>query len=575
LRYAGNFYDRGGVLVKLVRPSDGGPPIARELKPNNVIVEAHRHCQPVKFKKDGERVEITLPIPAAQMLLDLHEWDLPPLAGVTTAPLLDPDGSILSTSGYTRSHAMWCEPVPHLIVPARPTQADATEALLRIRKAFCTFPFAGSPLVPRGPIKVVDISKPPAAAESVCIAALTTACCRPSLWLAPGLLVVAPEVSGAGSGKGLLVRAICTIAYGHPPSAFTPGHDKQELDKRLVSALIEAGSSIFLDNVNSTALRSDTLASVLTERPSHVRIMGRSQNVPLNSSAFIAVTGNGLSVSEDLARRFIELALDPQCEDPEARPFAPGFLNDIATQRVELLAAALTIWRFGRQNAHSLIRGLPFGSFEIWTEWVRDPLLTLGCRDPVEQVQVAKANDPRRRRTEELFAAWWNHHTNQPMTAAELANPVLVLIDPQGRGRQYVASRLTSLVGTRAGGFVLTRQEPVGKWGASTYALLQTDSGSPGDPGHRGHRDHRTDAKPEHRPNPPMPSMDAYDFPPKPSSHEEAWEIDLTGAKDPAEHRHHRGHQVGHGADQRSNDPMAPMMPYDAEAANDCWEQDL
>jgi hypothetical protein len=518
LRRAGNLYDRGGVLVRLIRPADGGSLIARELKANNVIVEAHWHCQPVKFSKDGEKKEITLPTPVAQMLLDLHEWDLPPLAGITTAPLLHADGSVLISRGYTRQHAMWCEPVPDLSIPDRPTRADAEDSLYRLRKTFRTFPFAGSHLVPDGALVVVDLSKPPSAAESACIAALLTACCRPSLHLAPGVLVVAPEVSGAGSGKGLLVRAICLIAFGHPPSAFTAGHDRQELDKRLVAALVEAGSAVFLDNVNSTALRSDTLASVLTERPSYVRIMGRTQMVPLNCAAFIAVTGNGLSVSEDLARRFIESALDPQCEDPEARPFAPGFLDSIATQRAALLSDALTIWRWGRQNPHILTRGLPFGSYEIWAEWVRDPLVTLGCRDPVEQVQVAKTKDPRRRGTEELFTAWWNSHGAEPVTAADLAVPVLELLDPRDRGRQYVVARLMKMVGTRAGGFALTSEVPVGKWSATTYALLQTDTstntrtaGSPPPSGHEKSQPGADQAGPEAR---------AKD-------HDEEWEQDL------------------------------------------------
>jgi hypothetical protein len=30
------------------------------------------------------------------------------------------------------------------------------------------------------------------------------------------------------------------------------------------------------------------------------------------------------------------------------------------------------------------------------------------------------------------------------------------------------------LTGTRAGGFVLTRQEAAGKWGAATYSLVRT-----------------------------------------------------------------------------------------------------
>src|SRR5205085_7955521 len=126
-----------------------------------------------------------------------------------------------------------------------------------------------------------------------------------SLWLAPGLLVRAPQISGAGTGKGLLIRAICAIAFGIRPRAFTTGHDRQELDKRIAAELVEAAPALFLDNVNGAVLHSATLASVLTERPARVRLLGYTRMVTLNSTAFIVVTGNGLSVSEDLARRFV------------------------------------------------------------------------------------------------------------------------------------------------------------------------------------------------------------------------------------------------------------------------------
>src|SRR5450755_4065187 len=191
-----------------------------------------------------------------------------------------------------------------------------------------------------------------------------TAVCRSSLWLAPGMLVTAPAVSGAGSGKGLLVRAICMIAFGIRPRAFTTGGERKELDKRLAAELIEAQPVLFLDNANGIALRSDTLASVLTERPARVRILGQTRMVPLNSTAFVAVTGNGLTVTEDLARRFILCELDARCEDPELRPFEAGFLENIERRRSELLTAALTIWRWGRQNTRDVTRGKPLGSFE-------------------------------------------------------------------------------------------------------------------------------------------------------------------------------------------------------------------
>jgi hypothetical protein len=183
-----------------------------------------------------------------------------------------------------------------------------------------------------------------------------------SLWLAPGMLVTAPAVSGAGSGKGLLVRAICTITFGIRPRAFTTGSERQELDKRLAAELIEAQPALFLDNANEIALRSDSLASVLTERPARVRLLGQTRMVPLNSTALIAVTGNGLTVTEDLARRFISCQLDARCEDPELRPFPAGFLDQVEQRRADLLAAALTIWRWGRQNATALARAKPLAA---------------------------------------------------------------------------------------------------------------------------------------------------------------------------------------------------------------------
>jgi hypothetical protein len=153
-----------------------------------------------------------------------------------------------------------------------------------------------------------------------------------------------------GHRQGLLVRAICAIAFGIRPRAFTAGHDRQELEKRIAADLVQAAPALFLDNVNGAILRSDTLATVITERPARVRVFGELRMAVLNSTAFIAITGNGLTVSEDLARRFINCKLDAGCEDPESRPFGSGFLEQIEQDRVHLLSSALTIWRFGRQN---------------------------------------------------------------------------------------------------------------------------------------------------------------------------------------------------------------------------------
>ena len=517
LATSGKLFDRG-LPVRVIRPADGSLPSAVRLTKHNVVIEAHRHCQPVKVDEDGEYIPITLPDRVAQMYLDMcGEWDLPPLTGVSTSPLLSPDGSVRVADGYDPATGLWCCGVPSLRLPARPSRAGAEAALALLRQTFRTFPFADAPR--RWdlslPVEVVDLACSPGRDESAFLNALLTAVCRASLWLAPGLLLTAPAVSGAGTGKGLLARAICTIAFGIRPRAFTMGSDRQELDKRLAAELIEAQPALFLDNVNGIALRSDTLASVLTERPARVRLLGQTRMVPLNSTAFISITGNGLTVTEDLARRFIPCQLDARCEDPELRQFGSGFLDEIERRRAELLVAGLTIWRWGRQNAPMLPRGKSLGSFETWAEWCRDPLFALGCRDPVERIQVLKANDPRRQRIAELFQVWWEHHGATPVKANQLAEPVKAVADPQGRGRQYLATFIAGLAGTHAGGFVLSRQESAGKWTAATYALTEavpTDA--------IGHRTHRTDGPddaasvPPISPMDPMPDVPDGDVPP-------------------------------------------------------------
>src|SRR5262249_18147935 len=236
--------------------------------------------------------------------------------------------------------------------------------------------------------------------------------------LAPGFLCDAPNLSGAGTGKGLLVKAMCVIASGVRPSAFTSGHDAEEFDKRLTSALIEAHPAVFLDNFNSKSLTSDILASALTESPCKVRPMGHTKTVPLHTRTFIGITGNAVEVAEDMARRLLNAHLDARMEHPEQRPFQPGFLDRVFAERANLLAAALTIWRWGRQNGQK--SGKSLGSYELWAQWCRDPLLALGMRDPVDRVAEIKAADPKRRAFIAIFDQWWASHEDLLLKAQDL-----------------------------------------------------------------------------------------------------------------------------------------------------------
>ena len=544
LAVTGDLYDRG-VPVRLAQDQSQGGAVAQVLSPDILVLLAHRVCRPyqIKQRKDCSTYEadVRLPRPFAVMYLDWRgEWRLPSLHGIASSPLLVDEGTVLSGEGYDPHSCMWRERLPDLAggIPEQPTREDAEAALLLLRRTFRTFCFADAPMVDAGGVAVVDITSAPGIDESGFLAALLTAVCRPSLHLAPGILLRAAPMSGAGAGKGLLTRCISLIAFGREPHAVTGGTNREELEKRIAAELMEGSPVLFLDNLNNTAFRSNLLASAITERPARVRVLGRSQMVPLNASALVVLTGNGLSVSEDLARRFISIELDPRTEDPEARSFSNDIRAEIKERRKELLTALLTIWKWGRLQ-RDLPARRPLGSFETWCRWVRDPLVALGCRDPADRVSEAKERDGRRQTTAELFGAWWLHHGDRPVAASGLAEDVRRLVDPQGRGRQYVATALGNLAGTRIAGFVLTRQAPVGNWGTATYAMKQT-----GDPeGHRDHRGHRNGASPD----------------------------------DPYAPYANRGHQKEADGSGDPTNPMTPMVPMPAppaEKSDDAGEVD-
>src|SRR5437667_2527879 len=108
----------------------------------------------------------------------------------------------------------------------------------------------------------------------------------------------AAQMSGSGSGKGLLLSGISLIAFGLMPWRFTKGGSKrhpEELEKRISAALLDAHPFLQLENVNNDVLMSETMESVLTDRPCRTRPFGKLEMVELYSTAQIGMTGNGLT----------------------------------------------------------------------------------------------------------------------------------------------------------------------------------------------------------------------------------------------------------------------------------------
>jgi hypothetical protein len=477
LSAAAVFFQRAAALMKIVETGRG--PVALPVNIHDVVTYGHRVCRPI-FQKivGGEIVQepVTLPDRVARLYLNLHDsWGVGELNGICRAPILSDDGAIRVAEGYDPGTGYWCVGVEAPNIPTHPSRQAAEKALRTLRGAFATFPFADASMATRPDGKaILDLSKPPGIDESTQLTAILTAVCRPSLPLAPGFIFRSPQYSGAGTGKGKLVRAIARIAYNIAPRPFTSPGERPELEKRLTASLVAADPVIFLDNVNSETLKSNLLAQMATENPCAIRPFGvNTKMVTVSTNAFIGITGNAIRAGEDLTRRLLFVNLDAGCEDPERRTFDGDFLGMIEKRRSELLAAALTIWRWGRRNR--VKAGLPLGSFEQWAGWCRDPLIALGCADPVSRIVDAKRDDPDRLQLLEFFKAWHNRYGERAVRVSEIDLKLRQLADGHGGSRQKFATFVANLTGTRAAGFVMTRNVPIGKWSPATYALSNTE----------------------------------------------------------------------------------------------------
>jgi hypothetical protein len=187
-----------------------------------------------------------------------------------------------------------------------------------------------------------------------------------------------------GAGKSLCAAVALSPAYGLVKGQ--PLSDRQEL-RKLLDATAQAGLPyIFLDNLTGY-VASELLDSYLTTPIWTGRLLGTPKIFEAPANAMLFITGNGITLSPDIARRSLVCNLHVEEADPDARQpkrvMTPQFLARPAV-RGDFLSA---LWAMVRGW---VAKGKPGGSrkirsFEEWCEIVGGIVLCNGFGDALEK----------------------------------------------------------------------------------------------------------------------------------------------------------------------------------------------
>jgi hypothetical protein len=393
-----NVFQRGSALVRVARSASAArgvtrPPHTPSIAPIPLAVLRSYLTEVARFERWMKTEDRYVPDhPWDWLVRAVHvygDWgDVRPIEFVTEAPVLRPDGSLLDQPGYDAATGVLYVPncgVP--LVPARPTRDHAVEAVAELLDLVCDFPFASD------------------AHRAAWVAGLLTPLAKLAISSPAPLFMVDANVRG--SGKSKLVDVISVIITGREMARmfYTPNND--EMKKQVMATALSGDRMVLFDNIAGD-FGGPVLDGALTSTEIKGRLLGTPDDVRVPLEATWYVTGNNLQLLGDMARRTLSSRLESPEEKPEERTGFkyPALLEHAARERPRYLGAALTILRAFCEAGRPSQKLKPWGSFESWSELVRDAVVWAGMTDPGETRIALASSDVEAGGLAALIAGW-------------------------------------------------------------------------------------------------------------------------------------------------------------------------
>ena len=295
------------------------------------------------------------------------QWANGSVRRIVSSPVLRSDGSVIQAAGYDEASGLYLDLVDQFpIVNESPDSADVQTAVDMLFDIVVDFPFRD------------------AASRSAWLASLFTPLAREAYRGCTGPLFLF-DANTRGAGKSLLGDINGLIVTGREATRLSSPKDDDEARKRITALVTGSDQIVLIDNI-AGRFGSASLDAALTGTTWQDRKLGHSELIEAPLRMALYGSGNNVILAADTARRVCHIRLESPLENPEDRD---GFKyadirRHVRRNRPALLSASLTVVR-GFIAAGSPDQKLkPWGSFEGWSDLIRNTIVWAGQADPGE-----------------------------------------------------------------------------------------------------------------------------------------------------------------------------------------------
>ncbi len=268
---------------------------------------------------------------------------------------------------------------------------------------------------------VVDFPfKEPADKDNL-VGLLLTPIVRPALTGNVPLHLIGASLERTGKSK-LAEEVFGGVITGEPAAALQMTGSDDEVDKRVLSLLVEGETIAHLDNLGEF-LDSKVLASLLTATSYKGRWLGANRMISAPNNLTIVATGNNVRATGELVKRTIPITLQPADDEPEKRTGFkhPDLRAYVAENRKRVIACLLGMvenWKACRRSAGKS----PMGGFEAWARCVGGIMHVNGFHAWRANAEAwARSADERGQELRQFVAAWGEDRGEAWLNTAELA----------------------------------------------------------------------------------------------------------------------------------------------------------